>query len=320
MDKVEKKPRPLSKSRLFRWVGTLISSALFVWLLSRQDWAKTWESLSNSPIWLLPLVFLLYFSGVVLNTLRWNVLLRAQGISVPFLELLKIVITGSFASNFLPSTIGGDTVRIVSLTRFSAAWSVSVASVVVDRLMNVLAMFTILPFSFIVFGMPGAFPQNAFAFKPLGWVFGSIGWTGDRVGKWRSRLARWFKRLLEIIQIWIGQPGVLVLSFIFAWFSSMAVFLAIWALARGLGMTLVLYQVMGVMALTYLLSLLPISINGYGVREVAVTTLYMQLGASLEQASTLAVVTRFVLLLEALPGALWLSKYVTPEERGEEPF
>jgi uncharacterized membrane protein YbhN (UPF0104 family) len=319
MDRVEKKPRLLSKSRLFRWAGTLISSALFIWLLSRQDWAKTWESLTNSPVWLLPVVFLLYFSGVVLNTLRWNVLLRAQGISVPFLELLKIVITGSFASNFLPSTIGGDTVRIVSLTHFSAAWSVSVASVVVDRLMNVLAMFTILPFSFMVFGVQGAFLQNGATFKPLGWVFASIGWTGERVGKWRSKLAGWFKRLLEIVQIWIGQPGVLVLSFIFAWLSSLVVFLAIWALAIGLGMPLALYQVMGVMALTYLLSLLPISINGYGVREVAVTTLYMQLGASLEQASTLAVVTRFVLLLEALPGALWLSKYVTPEDRGEGP-
>lgn len=319
MDKAQERSRLRSKSRLFRWLGTIVSSVLFIWLLSHQDWARTWESLSSSPAWLLPLVFLLYFSGVVLNTLRWNVLLRAQGIKVPFLELLKIVITGSFASNFLPSTIGGDTVRVVSLTHFSVTWSVSVASVVVDRLMNVLAMFTILPLSFLVFGMPSAFLRNVPAFKPPERVFASIGLAGDRLGKWRSKLARWLRRLLEIIQIWIGQPGALALSFIFAWSSSLVVFLAIWAFARGLGMPLALYQVMGVMALTYLLSLLPISINGYGVREVAVTTLYMQLGASLEQASTLAVVTRFVLLLEALPGALWLSKYVTPETRGEEP-
>ena len=74
---------------------------------------------------------------------------------------------------------------------------------------------------------------------------------------------------------------------------------------------------MGVMALTYVVSLLPISINGYGVREVAVTTLYVHLGGTLEQASTLAVVTRFILLLEALPGALWLSKSIPSVKKDE---
>ena len=72
------------------------------------------------------------------------------------------------------------------------------------------------------------------------------------------------------------------------------------------------------MVLTYFISMLPISINAYGLREVAVTALYMQVGASLEQASTLAVITRFMLLLETLPGALWLSEIVTPEKKGEE--
>jgi hypothetical protein len=71
-----------------------------------------------------------------------------------------------------------------------------------------------------------------------------------------------------------------------------------------------LYQVMGVMALSYAINLLPISINGYGVREIALTTLYVHVGATLEQASTLAVVTRFILLVEALPGALWLPSAV----------
>jgi len=95
-------------------------------------------------------------------------------------------------------------------------------------------------------------------------------------------------------------------------------FFGIWILARGLGMDIALYEVMGIMVLTYFISMLPISINGYGLREVAVTALYMQVGASLEQASTLAVITRFMLLLETLPGALWLSDIVTPEKKGEE--
>ena len=50
---------------------------------------------------------------------------------------------------------------------------------------------------------------------------------------------------------------------------------------------------------------------GYGVRETAYTTLYAALGASIEQASTLALVTRVITVLATVPGALWLSGSVT---------
>ena len=308
-----------SKGRLVRWAGTLVSSGLFIWLISRQNWAKTWESLVSSPVWLLPLVLLLYFSGMLLNTLRWNLLLRAQEIEVPFVETLKIVITGAFASNFLPSTIGGDSVRIVSLLRFNAAWSVSVASVVLDRFLNVLATLTLLPFSLVAFGSPAALWQNLTATGYPGPLVLSTSLAAGRVERWTAKLIHAFKRLLEVIGIWLERPGILLLAFVLSWLSSFIVFFAVWILARGLEMPVALYQVLGVMALTYLLSMLPVSINGLGLREVAVTTLYMQLGATLEQASTLAVVTRFMLLLEALPGALWLSQLVPAGDQIKKP-
>lgn len=317
MDETVTKSRMPSKSRLVRWIGTLISSGLFLWLLARQDWGQTWQSLTQAPAWLLPVVFLLYFSGMLLNSLRWDVLLRAQAVRIPFLEVLKMVLTGAFASNFLPSTIGGDTVRVVGLTRFKTSWSLSVASVVVDRMLNVVAMVTILPFSLFTFGNPGTLLQNFSFLKTGGVVLTGLVPAGSWAARALAKLRHWAGRLWEIFQIWLRRPGSLALSFILAWSSSFIVFFAIWVLARGLGMSLSLYQVMGVMALTYLFSLLPISINGYGVREVAVTTLYMQLGASLEGASTLAVITRFMLLLEALPGAFWLSQMVAPQDKGE---
>jgi hypothetical protein len=304
---------------MIRWTGTLVSIALFLWLISRQDWSQTWESLVSAPFWLLPVVLGLYFSGMVMNAFRWNLLLRAQEIKIPFLETLKIVITGAFASNFLPSTIGGDTVRIVSLIKFNATWSISVASVVIDRFLNVFATLTLLPFSFFVFGTPAALLQNLAASRAPGWLMSGAGLAAGRLDRWVTKLSAVIGRLWRILQIWISHPGVLILSFALSWLSTFVVFFAIWVLAHGLGMSVALYQVLGVMALTYLVSMLPISINGYGLREVAVTTLYMQLGATLEQASTLAVITRFMLLLEALPGALWLSQTVVTEIPGEKP-
>jgi uncharacterized membrane protein YbhN (UPF0104 family) len=95
-------------------------------------------------------------------------------------------------------------------------------------------------------------------------------------------------------------------------------FLGVWVISRGLGIQIALYQVMGINVLTYLLTLLPVSVNGYGVREVAMAALYMQLGATLEQASTLALITRFFMLLQTLPGVVWLPKILPAREAVEE--
>jgi uncharacterized membrane protein YbhN (UPF0104 family) len=306
---VTKKKFP-SKGRLIRWAGTLVSSLLFVWLIARQDWDRIWDHLTHTPVWLLPLVFILYFLGQVLNSMRWANLLRAQGLKVPFLEVLKMVLTGAFASNFLPTTIGGDSVRIVSLLRFNASLTVSVASVMMDRLLNVVAMLTVLPFSFLVFGDPGIFFEKIRGLEGSGLILAGIGVANNWVGKWVTKVSGLTTRLRDILKAWLQHPQVLLGSFALSWFSSFVIFIAIWILARGLGMQVSLYQVMGVMALSYAINLLPISINGYGVREVALTTLYAHLGATLEQATALAVVTRFILLVEALPGALWLPRAV----------
>jgi hypothetical protein len=75
---------------------------------------------------------------------------------------------------------------------------------------------------------------------------------------------------------------------------------------------------MGVTVITYFLTLLPISVNGYGLREVAITALYLPLGASLEQAAILAIITRFLSMLATIPGALWLSQVVAGPLRNAE--
>lgn len=299
-------PRFTFNMRWIRWGGTLASSVLFIWLLTQQDWAAMFVTLSNIPWWLFALVFALYFGGVMTNSLRWFVLLRAQAIDISYAEVLKVVLAGNFASNFLPSTIGGDTVRIVSASRF-AGWSVSFASVVVDRLVNVFVMMTMLPFSWLTFkGLGGL----SLAILPATW---------NRRGFWFSsaflplsknivaKIVIWMKRVLAAFLVWRDRKDAVLWGLLLSGGARFIVFSAIWLLARGLEIQVNIFQVVGVGAITYVLSLLPISINGFGLREVSMTTLYVQLGASLEQASALVVITRFILMIETLPGALWIS-------------
>ena len=87
--------------------------------------------------------------------------------------------------------------------------------------------------------------------------------------------------------------------------------LAIWVTAQGLGMSVTVTQVAGVTGLTYLLTLIPVSINGYGIREAAMVALYAQLGAVAEQASALALISRLLMMAVTLPGAAALPGLLT---------
>ena len=300
--------------RWIRWAGTAIATGLFAWLLVRQDWHTTWKNLALLSGWLILLALALYYAGQLANAARWYVLLHAQSAPVSYFETVKIVFAGAFVSNFLPSTIGGDALRIVYVRRYFSGWATGAASVVMDRLLNVLSFFVTLPFSFITFG------AQLLSILKIGQAAGGAIMAAAFIPT-RKKERSWKQTFVEVKQalvLWRSQPWQLVLAFVISWLSIFVIFLGVWITTRGLGIRVTLFQVMGINVLTYLLTLLPISVNGYGVREVAMTTLYMQLGATLEQASTLALVTRFFMLLQTLPGALWLPQILPDKNVVEE--
>jgi len=311
------------EKRWIRWAGTAVATGLFAWLLARQNWHTTWKNLTLLSGWLITAALALYYAGMMANAARWHVLLRAQSAPVSFYETVKIVFVGAFVSNFLPSTIGGDAVRIVYVRRYFTGWAVGAASVVMDRLLNMLSFFITLPFSFITFG------AQLLSMLKIGQAAGGAILAGTKTpasmagafvqGKRKERpWKQTFVQVKEALVLWRNQPWQLALAFVISWLSNFVMFLGVWVISRGLGIQVALYQVMGINVLTYLLTLLPVSVNGYGVREVAMAALYMQLGATLEQASTLALITRFFMLLQTLPGVVWLPQILPAREAVEE--
>jgi len=265
-----------------------------------------WLTLRQVRIWIFPLAFGLYFLGVLFNALRWYMLLHAQQIEINFAEILKIVLVGNFASNFLPSTIGGDSVRMLSAARF-AGWGLSVASVVMDRVLNMIVMLTLMPISLGVMQAAGALQvwQPARALAMSGVALPAL------VEKIRGLALRWLKQAYEAVMVWRNRPGTVLLAFLSSWAARMVVFFGVWVLGVELGITVTYLQVVAIGTLTYVLSLLPISVNGLGLREVSMSAMYISLGANIEQALTLVAITRFILMLETLPGALWVSQMLT---------
>ncbi len=305
--------------RWLRWSGTILSTGLFIWLLWQQDWSTFWSILRALPGWLLPAAFGLYFLGIIGNSIRWFILLYVNSRDISFRSILQITLAGNFASNFLPSTIGGDTVRMVGAARM-VGWPVSVASVVVDRLLNAVVMLGFLPAFIKVFPTLTLSFGNIPGRKPTHPGLLLAGFFSRLVDTVKRILIKGFSGTWKALGVWRNYPGSILGGLFISLLSRLSVFYGIWLLGLGLKIDITFMEVVSIATITYLLSLLPISINGYGLREITMTTLYVQLGATLEQASTLVFITRFILMAETLPGALWISDKLVARTEKESSY
>ena len=266
--------------------GTLVSLGLLVWLLSRLDLPELLKLASGVPIVVLLLSIVLLTARVFAHTFRWRSLLRGQKIEVPYRELLGLQYGSFFASNFLPTTIGGDVIRLVGILGKTSNRVGGAASIVVDRAMGVFAMMF-----FLLLSLPilGGFLAT------LGVAVGNV----ELPDSIRSAI----RRVWGATTLWLKSPASLIVALLASWVGIIVYFLFVWMLANGLGIDVSLAQVAGVTAVTYFLALIPFTINAYGLRELSIIALYSFLGASVEQAAALALLSRFFILLSSLPGA-----------------
>ena len=253
-------------------------------------------------LWAIVLTVLCYLLSYGFNTLRWCILLWAHGVRISWWQAYRLTWAGNFASNFLPSTIGGDGFRMLAIHPYAGSKTVSIGSVVLDRIINMAAMTCLLPFPLVIFGsnlhsLLGLAPGSTFSITPVAAI--------------QKLFKKYFPKIISAYESWSQKPLAFVFAFLAAWPSNLFPMAASYLIARQLGMSVNFWQVMSVQTVSYFLSVLPISVNGYGLREVAFTTLYTLLGASVEQASTLALVTRFLTVLSTIPGAIWLSSSVS---------
>ena len=132
----------LSKQQLIL-VARLVVSGLLLWVLVEKIGAG-WSDAIPDPTthtfaWLAG-ALALTFVGVVLSAARWSAVLAALGQHPPFRRLVSLYFAGQFMGNVLPSTIGGDALRVSRLARENGEGPTTFASVVLERLTGWLVL------------------------------------------------------------------------------------------------------------------------------------------------------------------------------------
>lgn len=305
------------KSKLFwlRLAGTLLTILLLAWLLHQQGWQQISAALSRITIWHFLVALLVTFLSRVAVALRWHILLRSARAPLSLAQSLKITFAGLFSSNFLPTTIGGDVMRLASAIQMRIDSATGAASLVVDRLMGMAGMALPLPFglaALFTLGLPpiqtGAHKNEiaGFAASPL---FLSRFW---------NRLRSFFQRTLLNFKLWAHQPGWLLLALGFTLLHQVFLYASILIVLNAMGEPVSWLHVAGIWSLVYFITLLPISVNGLGLQEISTTLLFAHLGGiSPETSATVALLVRTLQMTASLPGALFMTGIATARAKKE---
>ena len=119
--------------------------ALLIWWLPSFDADELWPDFNSAtPFWLIG-AFLLTVLGNVVATVRWHEVASALGLQVKPRRMFSHYMAGMFISNFVPTTVGGDVLRISRLSNDTGDGPHSFASVLLERLSGwiVLPVFTL---------------------------------------------------------------------------------------------------------------------------------------------------------------------------------
>ncbi len=306
------KASPKASSRRAFWLrlaGTILTIALLIYLLGEQGWDEILRAIREIAPWQLLLALLAMVGSRLAVCSRWYILLRGTQMDITFGQSSRITLAGLFASNFLPTTIGGDVVRLAGAVQLRFDSAISTASLVVDRLIGMAGMAMALPFGIPAFN--AAVRQAAWESRPSPVAGAAAVALSGRLGslwkKW-SALARFFlSRLLQALSQWVSHPGTLLGALAATWVHQLCLYTSMGLLLAGMGEPISFWLLAGLWSVVYFITLLPFSINGYGLQEVSLAFVFTRVGGiSAASALSLALLVRTLTMLVSIPGAAFV--------------
>jgi hypothetical protein len=249
------------------------------------------------------------------------VLLQAQGYQAPLGALSASYLVATFFNNFLPSNIGGDVIRVRDTTPLTGSTTTSLAVVAIDRILGLGALYALALAAYLAGGpavrrLAGATP----VLLGLGLIFGVLAYVFFRPGIARrvmvaSGLARlpWARRRFETVQAAVHVYRERVAAVWAAFLGSVALQALVvyyyYYVARSLRIPLPLSACFLMVPLCSLVQTVPVSFNGWGIRESVFILYFAQVGLPRDSALAFSLVGAGLIVLMSLSGAVvWTSR------------
>lgn len=305
-----------------------VSIAMLGYLLTHFDFADALERIQSLPLVSIVLILFVFLLQLIASSFRYSLTLEVMGLKVPYSVSLSSVFIGYFFSQTMISFVGGDAMRTVHTSRTGEKISQITKAVVVDRVSGFAGQIALLgcTLPFLLPLLPEVHLQLALTgivLISIALLF-SLAWLGDEArltnaSGFTALLRNYARRVLDRLLTLRAIFSFLGLSFVISLLNC----LAYYAIAKVLGIPLDLADALILTPPAFFLSMLPISISGWGIREGATVMMLGIAGMASADALCISIFFGLSLLVISLPGGiLWLvsPKHIKTEEIPEPPL
>jgi uncharacterized protein (TIRG00374 family) len=296
----------------------VVSVSLLAWLLHGVDLHRLWLAVRQASWLWLAAALGLYFLMLAVSTWRWSLLLHAQGVRVGNSRLLGSFLVATFFNNFLPSNIGGDVIRIRDTAPAARSRTLAATIVLVDRLLGLLAL--------VLTAALGATITRDVLHSAAGPLSPWLLWVGFTIGAVISaqafltpqtllRLCRplrafhadWvdtrLARITHALERFRTAPGALMGGAVGAVAVQVILVAFYVAIAYSMRIPVSPWHLAVIVPISFVVQMLPISMNGFGVREATFVSYFALLGLPAEAALLISFVGAALIMLWSLAGA-----------------
>lgn len=295
--------KPLLSGPLKLLIRLLVSGAIFALILRGIDVQQVWAAVSQARWSLLAAALLLQLGSATLAAYRWQLLMQNLAFGQSFGFYWRSYFKAIFFNQGLPTSIGGDAVRVLDVARLGFRKRDALYGVALDRIVGLAALLLLNVAAHLM--KPELLPPPVYHFIMLLLFLGLAGFVG--VGFLRrlpwldaypqlTLLRAVSVRLQQALRV--NRTRLIVASLAI---HGLAV-LGFYATGLALGLRYDLVTYLAIVPPAILLTVLPVSLAGWGVREGALVALFALVGANPATVLAMSILYGLTLIVISLPG------------------
>ncbi|MBI3611297.1 MAG: flippase-like domain-containing protein [Nitrospirae bacterium] len=290
---------PLRRRWLTTAVKTIISLGLLAYFFATADLQGIGDVLRNYHGGYFTLALLGYIVLQFAGVLRWRILAQVQGYGHAFGQLTAFYFSGLFFNLFLPTSIGGDLGRCYYLAGDRSDLTRAMTTIVADRIGGMVAVICIAAAAILAGGSIAV---------PLWLMTVAVGGAGLLILGLLIPFAIpvFFRRFGMPFRYW-ERPRVMLTSLGLSFFIQLSIVVIHMLIGRAVGVGIPWGFYFVFTPLVMMAGMIPVSLNGLGVREGAYVYFFVQADVSTAHALTFAVTWLIIITTTSLlGGVVWI--------------
>jgi glycosyltransferase 2 family protein len=303
------------KSKLVMLVKLIITCLFFSYIFKKIDWGQFTAIMQNARLDLIFMGFFVLWVGHFICIYRWRLLMRPLMPTPSIMNLFGIYCIGLFFNLTFPTLIGGDIIKVYYAGRPSKTYAQSFAATFLDRDAGMLAMMIIACVAILIYPVKvsgvhvSLIIWSVFAL----FIFGNIAIFAPGIHGLLIKLlhrmhfpkiAAKIDMISNAFQIMGKNRSILWAALAISFVNQLLVISVTWIMALGLRIHVSPFYFLIFVPVITLISMIPISLNGMGLREYSFLSLFGAIGVMNVSCIALGLLSSIVLIVSSLPGGI----------------